>query len=69
MKREELKQKISVIVSNTTTNGNEKRDLILDLFNVSGSFICDHCDKGMSYMSEEVTICIKCYNKLLSNDR
>jgi len=29
---EELKQKISVIVSNTTLSGNEKRDQLLDLY-------------------------------------
>lgn len=34
MKREELKQRIGAIVSDTNMSGNEKRDLILDLFDV-----------------------------------
>lgn len=32
MEIEELKQKISVIISATNTSGNEKRDAILELF-------------------------------------
>ena len=35
MTREELKQKVSVIISATNTTGNEKRDAILSLFDVS----------------------------------
>ena len=33
----------------------------------SESFICDHCDEGFDDMSKEVTIDIKCYEKLLAN--
>lgn len=33
----------------------------------SESFICDHCDGGFTDMSKEVTIDIKCYEKLVAN--
>lgn len=33
----------------------------------SESFICDHCDEGFTDMSKEVSIDIKCYEKLLAN--
>lgn len=41
MNKEELKQKVNVIVSDTTTSGNEKKELILNLFDVNVSLIAD----------------------------
>jgi hypothetical protein len=38
MRLEEMKQKVSTIISNETISGNEKRDRILFLFGVSNCF-------------------------------
>ena len=40
---------------------------IPDVVGQSESFICDHCDEGFTDISKEVTIDIKCYEKLVAN--
>lgn len=56
MTREDFKQKISVIISNTIASGNEKRDAILEMFDqatVSGKEVCEYCKGKGWFINEE----------------
>lgn len=49
MNRETIKQKVSVIVSAMDTTGNEKRDLILDLFDLMQQYEYSNMQYYMEY--------------------